>query len=128
MKTVTKAWGAEVWLHNESDYCFKILSFKPYGKFSLHFHIKKRETWFCYDGVFSLITIDPKTAARKQTAFGEGQSITIEPGTPHQLIAGPEGGRIAEASTQHFDSDSYRVEPGDSQCTQQEDTTTTTDG
>ena len=128
-KTVYKKWGQEIWLHNEPDYCFKILVFNPNSKFSLHFHIKKRETWYCVEGSFALTRIDPKIAKRTIQSFSKGDHITIEPGTPHQLIAGPNGGTIAEASTQHFDSDSYRIEPGDSQCSYpQENTTTTTDG
>lgn len=128
-KTVYKNWGREIWLHNQPDYCFKLLFFNPNAKFSLHFHIKKRETWYCVEGNFTMIAIDTDTAQRVTREFNKGQHVTLEPGTPHQLIAGPKGGLIAEASTQHFDYDSYRVEPGDSQCSPpQENTTTTTDG
>ena len=81
----------------------------------MHFHILKTETWYVIDGVFSLRLIIPETAEREVVPFLVGETLTIRPGHPHQLIAGPEGGKIAEASTQHFDSDSYRVEPGDSQ-------------
>jgi hypothetical protein len=37
------------------------------------------------------------------------------PGQPHQMLAIEEGSCIFEVSTQHFDSDSYRVMPGSSQ-------------
>ncbi len=37
------------------------------------------------------------------------------PGQPHQMLALTEGATIFEVSTQHFDSDSYRVMPGSSQ-------------
>jgi hypothetical protein len=37
------------------------------------------------------------------------------PGQPHQMLALEEGSCIFEVSTQHFNSDSYRVLPGSSQ-------------
>ena len=37
------------------------------------------------------------------------------PGQPHQMLALTEGATIFEVSTQHFDTDSYRVKPGSSQ-------------
>jgi len=37
------------------------------------------------------------------------------PGQPHQMLALEEGSCIFEISTQHFDSDSYRVGMGSSQ-------------
>ena len=43
-----------------------------------------------------------------------GDIITNEIGEPHQIICIEEGD-IFEISTQHFDSDSYRVMKGDNQ-------------
>jgi mannose-6-phosphate isomerase-like protein (cupin superfamily) len=111
---VPKAWGDEIIIHNGEDYCGKILRFKKNAKFSLHFHSKKTETWIINKGLFSLITIDTRIAARQTITLTEGDIIHIEPNTPHQLIA-LEYGEIFECSTPHYDDDSYRIEKGDSQ-------------
>ena len=40
-KTVLKNWGYELWIHNDVDYCGKLLVFTSEGnKFSMHYHIK----------------------------------------------------------------------------------------
>ena len=113
-KIVKKAWGEEVILHNRLDYCGKLLRFHKGGKFSMHFHILKTETWYVNKGVFQLIYIDTNTADYHFREVSEGMVIEIEKGTPHQLIA-LEDGEIFEASTMHYDYDSYRIMKGDSQ-------------
>jgi mannose-6-phosphate isomerase-like protein (cupin superfamily) len=111
---VPKAWGEEVILHNGEDYCGKLLRFRKDGKFSLHFHSKKTESFYVNKGRFELITIDTRIAAKQHISITEGDIIHIEPNTPHQLIALTEG-EIFEVSTPHYDDDSYRIEKGDSQ-------------
>lgn len=111
---VSKAWGEEIILHNSDDYCGKLLRFRKDAKFSMHFHSKKTETWYVNKGMFELITIDTRTAARQRISLTEGDIVHIEPNTPHQLIAYEEG-EIFECSTPHYDDDSYRIEKGDSQ-------------
>ncbi len=109
-----KAWGYELWIHNDEKYCAKILHFNKGAKFSMHFHVIKYETWYVSKGEFLLITIDPTTAERLEDNIIVGEVIEIPQGHPHQLIALEES-EIFETSTQHFDFDSYRVEKGDSQ-------------
>jgi quercetin dioxygenase-like cupin family protein len=111
---VPKAWGEEIIIHNGEDYCGKLLRFRKGGKFSLHFHSKKTESWLVNKGIFELITIDTRIAARQHISLVEGDIIHIERNTPHQLIALEEG-EIFEVSTPHYDDDSYRIEKGDSQ-------------
>ena len=111
---VPKAWGEEIILHNGEDYCGKLLRFRKGGKFSLHFHSKKTESWFINKGIFNLITIDTRTASRQTISLVEGDIVQVECNTPHQLIALEEG-EIFEVSTPHYDEDSYRIERGDSQ-------------
>ena len=42
---VQKAWGYELWVHNDSQYCGKLLVFAEKGdKFSMHYHMLKNET------------------------------------------------------------------------------------
>jgi quercetin dioxygenase-like cupin family protein len=39
----------------------------------------------------------------------KGESVLIERGLPHQLIALEDNSIVFEVSTQHYDEDSYRV-------------------
>jgi quercetin dioxygenase-like cupin family protein len=111
---IEKGWGREIIIANNNLYCGKILSFDFGAKFSMHFHIKKTETWFCHSGKFKLILINTENAEEKEQDFVQGSTITIYPGVPHQLIC-LEKGEIFEVSTEHEDNDSYRVRPGNSQ-------------
>ena len=111
---ISKKWGMEVILHNDEKYCGKILSFKADTRFSMHYHILKTETWYISECTFILRYIDTNTADVYEKNLYSGMIVEIEPGSPHQLIAVTDG-VIFEASTQHFDNDSYRVGKGDSQ-------------
>lgn len=111
---IPKKWGSEIIIHNDEDYCGKILRFNEGARFSMHFHMKKSETWFVQRGRFKLRFIDPETADELTEILIQGDVVEIPPGNPHQLIAIEEGD-IFEVSTQHFDDDSYRIIKGDSQ-------------
>ena len=113
-RIIPKKWGEEVIIHNDEEYCGKILRFTDGAKFSMHFHIKKKETWFVHSGEFTLIWIDTKNATEHEYKLIKGDIIEVERGDPHQLIAHGDG-EIFEVSSQHFDDDSYRVRKGDSQ-------------
>ena len=46
-KKVEKLWGYELWIHNDSQYCGKLLVFEKIGnQFSMHYHVIKTETWY----------------------------------------------------------------------------------
>ena len=112
---VEKKWGSELIIHNDDDYCGKLLKFNKGGKFSMHFHMQKKETWYVKEGEFILRYIDTENATTHTERIGVNTIVEIYPGDPHQLIALTEG-LIFEISTEHFDTDSYRIEKGDSQC------------
>ena len=109
-----KAWGYELWIHNDEDYCAKILHFNKNASFSMHYHVIKEETWYVASGKFRLIIIDTDLAEDHEQILNVGDIVEIPRGAPHQLIALEEG-EIFETSTQHFEDDSYRVRKGDSQ-------------
>lgn len=113
-KPIKKGWGEECILHNRLDYCAKILKFKEGGKFSMHFHMSKTETWYVNKGMFHFHYIDTDNAQRHTVTLVPGMFLEIEKGLPHQLECFSEG-EIFEASTMHYDYDSYRIESGDSQ-------------
>ena len=110
-----KAWGHELWIINNELYCGKLLVFNKDKKFSMHYHLLKDEAWYISSGEFLYKWIDTTNAQQKETVVREGDCIHLMPGQPHQMVALTEGATICEVSTQHFDEDSYRVAPGDSQ-------------
>lgn len=111
---VPKGWGHEVIFVNNDLYCGKILHFKKGAKFSMHYHLKKKETWYVNSGKFHFKYINTTNADIVETTLDIGDTITNEIGEPHQIICLEEGD-IFEVSTTHFDADSYRVMKGDSQ-------------
>lgn len=105
---VSKVWGKEVWIENDENYCLKFLHFNPEASCSLHFHLIKLETFVILKGQFCLTSIDTDTAEENTVWLNESDCVTIPRGTPHRLFS-KTGGTIIEASTQHFDTDSYRI-------------------
>ncbi len=109
-KRVDKKWGYELWIHNDTDYCGKLLVFTKSGnKFSMHYHMIKDETWYVQSGAFQFDWIDTENGERCYTQIQQGDVIEIKKGLPHQLTALTEEATIFEVSTQHFDEDSYRI-------------------
>ena len=110
-EVVIKGWGKEIVFVNNGEYCGKILSFEKGKKFSMHYHLLKKETWYVSKGRFIFIWIDTSNGTKHSEYLEVGDVVTNERGEPHQLIA-LEDADIFEVSTQHFDSDSYRIWKG----------------
>ena len=109
-KRVEKKWGYELWIHNDTDYCGKLLVFNKSGdKFSMHYHMIKDETWYVQEGAFQFDWIDTENGERLYTQIQKGDVIEIKKGLPHQLTALTDEATIFEVSTEHFDEDSYRI-------------------
>tara|TARA_B110000908_G_C10250557_1_gene451757 strand:+ start:2457 stop:2900 length:444 start_codon:yes stop_codon:yes gene_type:complete len=108
---ISKDWGHEIIFENNEKYCGKLLVFKKGCKFSMHYHMVKDESWYVQSGKFIYRWIDTNTAVQNECILIEGDSVRQLPGQPHQLEA-LEDGIIYEVSTQHFDSDSYRIYKG----------------
>ncbi len=109
-KRVEKKWGYELWIHNDTDYCGKLLVFNKSGdKFSMHYHMIKDETWYVQEGAFQFDWIDTENGERLYTQIQKGDVIEIKKGLPHQLTALVDNATIFEVSTQHFEDDSYRI-------------------
>jgi mannose-6-phosphate isomerase-like protein (cupin superfamily) len=114
VQIVEKGWGRETIFANNVQYCGKILHFHKNAKFSMHFHLKKTETWYVYSGLFRFLWIDTSNANILERTLHVGDTVTNEVGQPHQIVCIEEGD-IFEVSTTHHDTDSYRVGKGDSQ-------------
>jgi mannose-6-phosphate isomerase-like protein (cupin superfamily) len=113
-RIVEKGWGYELIFHSDDDYCGKILHFNKGGEFSMHYHVDKRESWHLVKGKMMFKFIDPQTAEIKETLFKQGQTMIINRGMVHQLLALEESD-VFEVSTPDNPEDSYRVMKGDSQ-------------
>ena len=109
---VPKGWAEELIIENNNMYCGKLLKFKKGCKFSMHYHMVKDETWYVETGEFIYRWIDTETAEVKIVRLYPKDIVRQRPGQPHQLEALTDG-IVFEVSTQHEDSDSYRVFKGD---------------
>ena len=109
-KRVEKKWGHELWIHNDNQYCGKLLVFTNSGnKFSMHYHMIKNETWYVQEGAFQFDWIDTESAERCYTQLHKGDVVYIQKGLPHQLTSLIDNSIVFEVSTEHFDDDSYRI-------------------
>lgn len=108
-----KGWGHELWIVNNEKYCGKILHFKEGKRCSWHFHKLKDETFYLQSGkiLVNYGDIDDLSSS-SQIELRPGDSMHIYPGLRHQMIA-LEDSDLFEFSTQHFESDSYRILKGD---------------
>tara|TARA_R110002020_G_C16178383_1_gene764616 strand:+ start:119 stop:493 length:375 start_codon:yes stop_codon:yes gene_type:complete len=114
LETHPKGWGDELWIANNEKYCGKILRFNKGASFSMHYHVKKEETWAVVRGVLKLEYFNLEKAERLERELREGDTVHLVPSVPHKLTA-LEDSTVFEVSTQHFEDDSYRVEKGCSQ-------------
>ncbi len=109
-----KGWGREIWFANNDRYCGKILEFHAGAEFSMHYHMLKHETFYILEGKIELRMFNLKKAEEYNDIIGDGRLVTIPAGQPHKIIALTKT-RIIEVSTTHYESDSYRIQKGDSQ-------------
>tara|TARA_B100000497_G_C7362962_1_gene235025 strand:- start:2 stop:376 length:375 start_codon:yes stop_codon:yes gene_type:complete len=114
VKTHTKGWGKEIWVTNNELYCGKLLKFNKGAEFSMHYHIKKEETWAVIKGKLLLKYYNLTNAEEEEMILQVGDTVHLKPCIPHKLVAMEESS-VFEVSTQHFKEDSYRVQKGDSQ-------------
>ena len=110
-KIVEKGWGKEIIFANNSEYCGKILCFDKGKRFSMHYHLRKKETWYVAKGRFILNWIQPDIGKFHSEYLNVGDVITNERGEAHQLVA-LEDSEVFEVSTEHYDEDSFRIYKG----------------
>ncbi|MEQ1848248.1 MAG: cupin domain-containing protein, partial [Nitrospira sp.] len=102
MKKVKKIWGDEEWIVNNNLYCGKILNLKKDYFCSFHFHKIKDETFFVLSGKVEL------KKGKKIMILNPGDSVRIKPLDKHSFL-GLKKSKIIEFSTEHFETDSYRL-------------------
>jgi len=111
-----KGWGWERHVCNSELYCGKILHVDKDALCSMHMHRIKDETFTVLQGEMDVELIEPRTAKRKVIHMVPGDVLKLPPMNPHRFSATTEKGcTFVEFSTQDHPSDSFRIEPGDSQ-------------
>ena len=113
MNFVPKGWGFEKWIVNNEEYCGKLLYFVKGKRCSWHYHTLKDEVFYIQSGkiLVKYSESDDLTLA-KEKILTRGDNFHVYRGLRHQMIA-LEDTELFEFSTQHFDSDSHRIERGD---------------
>jgi quercetin dioxygenase-like cupin family protein len=110
---VPKGWGFEKWIVNTEEYCGKLLYFVKGKKCSWHYHVLKDETFYIQSGKILLKYSDDDIIDNaKELVLEKGDKFHVYRGLRHQMYA-LEDTELYEFSTQHFDSDSHRVQKGD---------------
>ena len=113
IKFVPKGWGFEKWIVNCDEYCGKLLYFVKDKRCSWHYHVLKDEVFYIQSGrVLVKYSDDDDLHTAKEVILIPGDNFHVKRGLRHQVIA-LEDTELFEFSTQHFDSDSHRIEKGD---------------
>jgi quercetin dioxygenase-like cupin family protein len=113
MKHVDKGWGWERWIVNKQEYCGKLLFFNGGKKCSWHYHKIKDEVFYLQSGKMRVKFSDQDNIEKsKEIILNAGENFHVYTGLRHQMIA-LEDSELFEFSTEHFDSDSYRIIKGD---------------
>jgi quercetin dioxygenase-like cupin family protein len=113
IKFVSKGWGFEKWIVNCEEYCGKLLYFAKDKKCSWHYHRLKDEVFYIQSGKVLVKFSDGDDIDKaEEVILNKGDNFHVCRGLRHRIIA-IEDTELFEFSTQHFDSDSYRIERGD---------------
>ena len=101
-KIVDKPWGREIWIAEDGEYAGKILEINKNMQTSLHYHAKKKETLYVFEGTLNVELLNGKVVI-----VHSGESITFNLGDMHRLKA-IEDVKIFEVSTPQL-NDVFRV-------------------
>ncbi len=104
---VTKAWGHEEWIANNSKYCGKKLVLKKGFRCSMHKHNIKDETFYIQSGKVLMEFEYNGVFGKKVLTSGDVMHIKI--GMWHRFT-GLQDSEIFEFSTFHMEEDSIRRE------------------
>jgi mannose-6-phosphate isomerase-like protein (cupin superfamily) len=108
-----KGWGREIWIANNPLYCGKILEIRKGRRCSLHYHKLKTESFYLHKGRLKIRVKESIDSDRlDEFEISPGDCMDVSPGFVHQMEA-LEDSELFEFSTQHFETDSYRLVKGD---------------
>lgn len=114
IRIVLKGWGKEIIFADTDKYCGKLLCLNNNCETSVHYHMKKDETWYLQSGEILLTYVDTDIGEWNEIILKEGDSFKINPGVPHGAKAILDS-IIFEVSTLDTIEDNYRIRKGDSQ-------------
>lgn len=135
---VKKVWGSEDWLVNNDKYCTKFLNLNRGYECSVHYHVKKDETFYVLCGEVELFVVDLKKIVMpllpvmdddeveayhktilskkdiiipklKRIVLKHGEQFRLKPYTAHKFRSLTFAAKLLEASTTHYEEDSYRL-------------------
>ena len=113
IKHVPKGWGYEKWIVNFPEYCGKLLFFEKGKKCSWHYHEIKDEVFYLQSGKLIVKYAEHDNLDNAlEVVLSPGDAFHVYRGLRHQMIA-LEDSELFEFSTEHFESDSFRVVKGD---------------
>lgn len=113
IKFVPKGWGYEKWIANSELYCGKLLFIVKGKKFSWHYHENKDEVFYIHKGsVVLYYSRGDDLDESFSLTLTAGDKFHVPRGLRHRVLA-LEDTELFEFSTEHFDSDSHRIIPGD---------------
>ena len=101
-----------MWIANNPLYCGKVLEIRQGKRCSLHYHKLKTESFYLHKGRLRIRVMATEDSAIEEFDIAAGDCMDVAPGLVHQMEA-LEDAELFEFSTQHFDSDSYRLVKGD---------------
>jgi len=102
IKTVSKVWGEEQWIENNSKYCGKRLFIKKDHYSSYHMHKNKEETFYVLEGELEIIHNG------KHLRLLPEETLKLNTNEYHSFRA-LQDTTFFEFSTQHTDEDNYRL-------------------
>lgn len=108
-------WGMEEIIVNNNEYCLKKLYIMEGKHFSLQYHKEKHETFYIEKGTILLEKGLDKKAGKiddviKEYILTPGMVVEINRYTTHRCTSLNGTGIITEVSTQHVNSDTYKIE------------------
>ena len=110
---VPKGWGFDKWIVNCEEFSLKLLYFVKGKMCSWHYHELKDEVFYIQSGkILVKYSDDDDIDKANEIILGPGDNFHVYRGLRHRMIA-LEDTELFEFSTQHFDSDSYRILKGD---------------
>lgn len=113
IKFVSKGWGYEKWIANSPFYCGKLLFIAKNKKCSWHYHKLKDEVFYVHSGAIELYySMKDSLESANKIVLVKGDKFHVPREMRHQMYALHDT-ELFEFSTEHFDSDSYRIEKGD---------------
>jgi mannose-6-phosphate isomerase-like protein (cupin superfamily) len=108
-----KGWGREIWIANNQLYCGKLLEIRKGKRCSLHYHKLKTESFYLHKGRLKIRVKESVESDRlDEFEISPGDCMDVSAGLIHQMEA-IEDSELFEFSTQHFETDSYRLLKGD---------------